>query len=72
MSIVFTNNITIEKIVEVAEKLTKEEQEIFLAQMNAACLLKEQPIAKAKNIKLLTMTQIDAIKHKARKEYAGK
>jgi hypothetical protein len=72
MSIVFTNNTTIEKIVEVAEKLTKEEQEIFLAQMNAASLFKEQPIAKAKNVKPLTETQIDAIKHKARKQHAGK
>jgi hypothetical protein len=70
MSIVITNNAVIEKIVEVAEKLTTEEQEIFLAQMNAAYLLKEnKPFSKAKNVKPLTMTQIDAIKHKVRKEY---
>ena len=73
MAIVITVNPTIEKIVEVAEKLSPEEQEIFLRQMNAARLLKEnKPIVRAKNTKPLTLAQIDAIKHKVRKQYAGK
>ena len=41
MTLVFTENNTIEQIVEIAEKLTKEEQLMFLAQMNAAKLLHE-------------------------------
>jgi hypothetical protein len=73
MTLVFTEKNTIEQIVEIAEKLTKEEQLMFLAQMNAAKLLHEnKKFIRVDNLKPLTMAQIDAIKHKSRKQNEGK
>ena len=73
MSILLISNTTIEKIVDAVEKLSSQEQRALLAQVNATVLLKKgvpKISNPPKSLKPLTMTQIDRIKHKVRKQHA--
>jgi hypothetical protein len=62
-------NNDIEKIIAGLKKLNKEEQQSILAQINATLILRKGVPNFAnppKNLKSLTMAQIDSIKHKSR------
>ncbi len=70
MTYTLTSKKNIVKIAARLEKLDMQEQQSILAQINATIILKKgiPKIANpAKDLKPLTMAQIDAIKHKARK-----
>lgn len=66
MAIVLTFNPTIEKIVEVVEKMSDEEQKILLAQLNAQYLLKTGTTNVTKKSAKVSMAQIDKWKHESR------
>lgn len=67
MSFLITLNDTLQEIVAEVEGMDKLEQKIVLAQLRAKRIAKtfKDPV-RAKNVKPLTMAQIDEIKHKAR------
>ena len=64
-------NKNIEKIIAGLKKLDMQEQQSILAQINATVILKKGVPKFAtlpKDLKPLTMAQIDSIKHKSRKQ----
>ncbi len=70
MPVKTTLNKNIEKIVAGLKKLDAQDQQSILAQINATLMLKRGVPNFAnppKGLKLLTMAQINSIKHKARK-----
>jgi hypothetical protein len=75
MAILLTSNRTVEDILTEVEKFDALERQVILAYIRAKLLRleKKTPIAKyARNVKLMTMAEIDAIKHESRAGYARK
>lgn len=70
MTIVLTLNETLQKILNIVEKMDEPEQKSLLAALNAKRYLKSKNYPRpTKGIKPLTMKQIDDIKHEVRKLY---
>lgn len=66
-----TLNTNIDKIIAGLKKLDLQDQQFILAQINATIMLKKGIPKFAnppKSLKPLTITQIDSIKHKSRKQ----
>ena len=74
MAVVIFNS-SIESIVSEVQKLSDLEQKEILAFIRMRRLMKEPRksfVKPEKGVKLLTMAQIDRIKHESRKKHAGK
>lgn len=75
MALIIQLNKTVEELLQEVDKLEPMEKESVLAYARALNLKrkKRKPIAQPeKDVKPLTMSQIDKIKHLSRKQYADK
>lgn len=75
MALIINLNKTTEELLQEVDKLEPLEKQSVLAYVRTLNLKrkKRKPIASPeKGVKPLTMSQIDKIKHTARKQYAGK
>jgi len=73
MALIETNPI-IEDIIRTIEQMSNDEQKVLLAKLRLQNLLtgKRKPVIGSKNIKPLTLKEIDLIKHESRKVHARK